>query len=101
MLLLHGRLLRCTVEDLDGRRVGRVVGTLPDEADRDPDLVLVALGGTFGRRRWITLEGATWSPGRLRLPIRREAIEEAPSPEDNGFGNPADVARAFWVAALG
>ena len=96
MRLRHGQVLRCTVEDADGKRVGRVIGTAPADGGGEPELVLIQLGGRFGRRRWVTLAGATWSPGRLRLPVVRDAVEDAPCAQDARWGDPPDVARAFW-----
>lgn len=96
MVLRQGQLLRCTVEDSDGRRVGRVIGASPEDGGGEADLVLVQLAGRFGRRRWVSLEGARWSPQRLRLAVPRDAVEDAPSADDRRWGDPADVARGFW-----
>lgn len=88
------------MEDLDGRPIGRVVATAPLDGSGEPEMALVRMGGGFGRQRWVPLDGAAWMPGRLRVPIPRTVIEDAPAAEDHRWGDPTDVARAHWLLAV-
>lgn len=84
--------------DCDGRLVGRVSDTYPADGGGEVELVLVDVGVIFPRRRWLPLGGCIpLGDETLLVNWRRWQIEDAPDAADRRWGEPADIARAYWL----
>lgn len=97
--LRRPQLMRREVVDLDGRSIGIVHDTWPQDGGGQPEMVLVRVGRPFPRERWLPLERVRPAGDRLQVGLPRWQIEDAPSAEDRRWGDPADIARAYWIAA--
>ncbi len=85
------------VLDRDGKAIGTVADTWPDDGGGEPELLLVHLGGRFKRPRFVPLAGARCEEGKLRLPWTRDGLEDGPRADDHRWGASPDLARAYWV----
>jgi hypothetical protein len=98
-MLRTGNLRGIEVIDADGRTVGTVADTCPLDGGGEPQLALVRVGSRFSRLRYLPLRAARFEDGRMHLPWKRWQIDDAPSAEDRRWGDPAQIAAAYWVVA--
>ena len=87
------------VLDRDDRFIGNVRDTYPLDGGGEVQLLLVAVGRQFARNRYLPTHGLTIEDGKIRLPVTRDDVEDAPSADDRRWADPADVARGYWVLA--
>ena len=100
LTLPRHELIGQEIVDVEGVRLGKVMDTYPRDGGGEIDLLLVHVGRTFPRRKWLPLEGVQpIGEAGLSLKWPRAAIEEAPDAEDSRWGSAADLARAYWLLA--
>ena len=87
------------VTDREGAFVGTVRDTYPTDGGGEMQMLLVGVGRRFARNRYVPAHGLKVEDGKVHLPLGRDEIEDAPSAEDRRWGDPADVARGYWVFA--
>lgn len=87
------------VLDRKGEHIGKVLDTLPLDGGGEVELLLVNVGRRFPRRKLVPAEGLRVQDGGLRLAVSRIEIEDCPSAEDRRWGDPADIARGYWLFA--
>ncbi len=87
------------VLDRDGEFVGKVRDTYPLDGGGEVELLLVAAGRRFARNRYVPARGLELRDGRAQVPFARVDVEDCPSAEDRRWGDPADVARGYWITA--
>jgi sporulation protein YlmC with PRC-barrel domain len=87
------------VLDREGEFVGTVRDTHPLDGGGEVQLLLIGVGRRFARNRYVPAHGAEVREGELHLLVSRHQIEDCPSAEDRRWGDPADVARGYWVTA--
>ena len=87
------------VHDRKGDFVGTVSDTYPLDGGGEVQLLRVGVGRRFARDRYVPAQGAEVREGKLHLSVSRHEIEDCPSAEDRRWGDPADVARGYWVTA--
>jgi hypothetical protein len=99
MGMLHrtGDLWGTRVVDTGGLLVGVVADTWPLDGSGQPELALVRVGKRFPRLRYLPLESATLTNSVLCVPWTRHEIEDAPSAEDDRWGDPGRLALAYWT----
>ena len=85
--------------DRDGSFVGTVRDTYPLDGSGEVQLLLIRAGRRFGRERYVPADGLDVSEGAVKLPVTRAAVEDCPPAEDRRWGDPADVARGYWITA--
>jgi hypothetical protein len=87
------------VVDLENDFVGKVVDTLPLDGGGEVQMLLVSVGRRFPRPRLVPAGGLKLRGRKVQVNAFRDAIEDAPSAEDRRWGNPADLARGYWITA--
>lgn len=87
------------VVDAEGAFVGTVRDTYPHDGGGEIQLLLVGVGRRFARNRYVPAAGIKVIDGRVHLPILRDHIVDGPSAEDKRWGDPAHIARGYWVTA--
>lgn len=90
---------RREVVDREGRFVGTVLDTVPLDGGGEVELLLVSVGRRFPRRRYVPARGIRVEDGVVRLPVLRSEVDDCPSADDRRWGDPADVARGYWMFA--
>ena len=81
-----------TAYDVDGDKIGTVGHFFADDRTGAPTWVAVTTG-LFGTRHSVVPAGeATFADGALRLPVRKEAVRDAPQPPDPDHLDPATEA---------
>ena len=94
--LRRADLVGITVVDRNGAALGKVRDTFPQDGGGVPDMVLVDVGKFMPRRRWLPVQQSWLVSDELNVPFARWQVEDGPSAEDNRWGDPAAVARAYW-----
>ncbi len=87
------------VRDREGTFIGTVRDTYPLDGGGEVQLLLVSVGRRFARNRYVPAQGLEAREDQVHLPFARADIEDCPSAEDRRWGEPADVARGYWVTA--
>src|SRR3712207_2862722 len=90
-------LMGLEVVDAEGVEIGFVTDTWPSDGGGDPELALVAVGIKFPKPRYVPLRDAEVNGESLYLPWTLLEIEEGPAADDNRWGDPGSVARAYWM----
>ena len=85
--------------DRNGEFVGTVRDTYPLDGGGEVQLLMVSVGRRFARNRYLPADGLELRDGRAHLPYSRVDIEDAPLADDRRWGEPADIARGYWVTA--
>jgi hypothetical protein len=94
------KLIGRDVLDSGDIRVGKVVDTNPPDGGGEVSLVLVSVGDKFPRYHWLPVKGATLNgDSELKVGWSRAEISEGPEVGDARWGEPTDVARAYWALA--
>jgi hypothetical protein len=96
-MLRTGDLRGLEVIDADGRTVGVVADTVPLDGGGEPELALVRVGGRFTRLRYLPIRSARLEAGAMHVPWLKWQIDDAPSAEDRRWGDPAQIAAAYWL----
>jgi sporulation protein YlmC with PRC-barrel domain len=98
-MLRTGDLRGLEVIDADGRTIGVVSDTVPLDGGGEPELALVRVGARFARMRYLPIRAA-WIRGHaMHVPWSKWQIDDAPSADDRRWGDPAQIAAAYWVLA--
>lgn len=87
------------VRDRDGSLVGTVRDTYPLDGGGEVQLLLVGVGRRFARDRYVPAQGIELRDGEVHLPVARVDVEDCPPADDRRWGDPADIARGYWVTA--
>ena len=87
------------VLDREGAFVGTVQDTYPLDGGGEVQLLLVGVGRRFARNRYVPAQGIELRDEKVRLPVGRADVEDCPPADDRRWGDPADVARGYWVIA--
>jgi sporulation protein YlmC with PRC-barrel domain len=87
------------VIDRDGAFIGTVRDTYPLDGGGEVQLLLVGAGRRFARLHYVPAHGIEVTGGKVRLPVTRDEVLDAPSAEDRRWAEPADVARSYWTMA--
>jgi hypothetical protein len=99
-VILKARELRGrTVVDAAGADIGVVADTWPLDGGGEPELLLLRVGTRFPRLRYLPARRAVLRDDKLHVPWSKLELDDAPSAEDRRWGDPAQVARAYWVTA--
>ena len=85
--------------DREGEFVGTVRDTYPLDGGGEVQLFLLGVGRRFARNSYVPAQGSALRDGKLHLPFTRADVEDCPTAEDRRWGDPADVARGYWVTA--
>ena len=91
------------VVDTEGKEIGMVIDTWPQDGGGEVELMLVKTrlaGGRFAQRRWLPVDGTHRLNQHLFVPLSLHEIEDSPDAEDYRWGRPADIARAHWSLML-
>ena len=86
------------VVDREGTFIGTVADTFPLDGGGEIELLLVNVGRRFPRRRYLPAGDIHVKDGVVRMPMLRAEIEDCPCAEDRRWGDPADLARGYWVS---
>ena len=87
------------VVDREGSFIGTVRDTYPLDGGGEVQLLLVGVGRRFARNRYVPAAGSKVEGGKVRLPVLRVDVEDCPPAEDRRWGDPADIARGYWITA--
>jgi hypothetical protein len=85
--------------DREGNFVGTVIDTVPLDGGGEVELLMLNVGRRFPRRRFVPFPGTRVEDGTVHLPVLRTDVEDGPSAEDRRWGDPADIARGYWITA--
>lgn len=100
LVILRSRDLRgLEVLGPDGLTIGTVADTWPLDGGGEPELLLLKVGLRFPRMRYLPARRSELRDGRLHVPWTKLELDDAPSAEDRRWGDPADIARAYWIGA--
>ena len=81
------RMLQFRGEDLtdqEGEKVGKIEEIYLDADSGEPEWALVHTGLLGTKRNFVPLAGATEVEGKLRVPLAKATVKDAPSVEPNG-----------------
>jgi hypothetical protein len=84
------------VVDADGEDIGLVTDTWPGDGGGEPELVRVGVGIKFPRPYFVPIRDAEIHGECLHVPWTKLEIEESPPADDERWGDPGSVARAYW-----
>jgi sporulation protein YlmC with PRC-barrel domain len=70
--------------DRDGEQVGKVEEIYLDADSGEPEWALVHTGLFGTKRTFVPLAGATEVDGRLRVPLEKDKVKDAPQVEPDG-----------------
>jgi hypothetical protein len=95
-----GALRGLEVLDAEGQWVGTVVDTWPDDGGGEAELVLVTLGRRFPKWTYLPTSGSVVHDRFMYTPITRLDMDDAPAADDRRWGDPARIAKAYWMRTL-
>jgi hypothetical protein len=81
------RMLQFRGEDLtdrDGNKIGRIEEIYLDADSAEPEWALVHTGLLGSKRNFVPLADATEVEGKLRVPLEKAKVKDAPGVEPNG-----------------
>jgi hypothetical protein len=70
--------------DRDGETIGRIEEIYLDAESGEPEWALVHTGLLGSKRSFVPLADATEADGRLRVPLEKDTVKDAPGVEPNG-----------------
>ena len=92
------RMLEFRGEDLtdkNGEKIGRVEEIYLDADSGEPEWALVHTGLFGSKRTFVPLAGASEADGKLRVPIQKGTVKDAPQVEPNGQLSKAEEAELY------
>jgi len=92
------RMLEFRGEDLtdkNGEKIGRVEEIYLDADSGEPEWALVHTGLFGSKRTFVPLAGASEADGKLRVPIEKGTVKDAPQVEPNGQLSKAEEAELY------
>ena len=81
-----------TAYDADGDKIGTVEHFFADDRTGAPTWVAVTTGLFGTKHSVVPAAGATFGDGALRVPVRKEAVRDAPRPTDSAHLDPGTEA---------
>jgi hypothetical protein len=72
------------LSDRDGEKIGRIEEIYLDADSSEPEWALVHTGLFGSKRTFVPLADATEVDGKLRVPLEKATVKEAPQIEPNG-----------------
>jgi sporulation protein YlmC with PRC-barrel domain len=92
------RMLQFRGEDLsdrDGEKIGRIEEIYLDADSGEPEWALVHTGLFGSKRNFVPLADATEVDGKLRVPLEKDTVKDAPGIEPNGQLTKAEEAKLY------
>jgi uncharacterized protein (TIGR02271 family) len=97
------KLIGLTATDADGDKIGQVGQVYLDEGTGQPEWVTVSTGLFGTRQSFAPLDGCSVRDDRLVLAVPKQLVKDAPSIEDDGHLDDAEVTALYqhYAAHLG